>query len=179
MESKAIKKPSQKNINKMMPNMSPKWFQMGSPNGAKIVKNDVLEAPCFKGGSQMASRAPPILILTSFWLPNGLQSSIQGRFGKGFRTIFAPCLIICSDIFVMIFAYFLYQHVANKNVPNHRESKELPRNSFSLRAIFHCKLHYRTLMSFWVLGKGLRQFLNHFRSLGRRGLPHTTTYDQN
>ena len=67
MEAKAIKKPLQKNIKKMMPNMSPKWSQRGSQNGAKIVKNEVLEAPCFKGGSQEASRAPPGSILERFW----------------------------------------------------------------------------------------------------------------
>ena len=59
MEAKAIKKPSQKNIKKMMPKMTPNWSQRGAQNGTKIVKNEVLEAPCFKGGSQVASRAPP------------------------------------------------------------------------------------------------------------------------
>ena len=51
----------------MMPKMSPNWFQRGSQNGAKIVKNDVLEAPRFKGGSQVASRGPPGSILERFW----------------------------------------------------------------------------------------------------------------
>ena len=67
MEAKAINKPSQKNIKNMMPKMSPNWSQRGSQNGAKIVKNEVLEAPCFKGGSQVASRAPPGSILERFW----------------------------------------------------------------------------------------------------------------
>ena len=67
MEAKAIKKPSQKNIKKMMPKMSPNWSQRGSQNGAKINKNEVLEASCFKGGSQVASRAPPGSILERFW----------------------------------------------------------------------------------------------------------------
>ena len=67
MEAKAIKKPSQKNIKKMMPKMTPNWSQRGSQNGAKIVKNEVLEAPCFKGGSQVASRASPGSILVRFW----------------------------------------------------------------------------------------------------------------
>ena len=59
MEAKAIKKPLQQIIKKMMPKMTPNWSQRGSQNGAKIVKNEVLEAPCFKGGSREASRAPP------------------------------------------------------------------------------------------------------------------------
>ena len=63
MDAKAIKKPLQKNIK----NMIPKWSQRGSQNGAKIIKNEVLEAPCFKGGSQEASRAPPGSILERFW----------------------------------------------------------------------------------------------------------------
>ena len=67
MEAKAIKKPLQKNIKKMMPNMSPNWSQRGSQIGAKIVKSEVLEAPCFKGGSQVASRPLPGSILERFW----------------------------------------------------------------------------------------------------------------
>ena len=67
MEAKAIKKPLQKNIKKMMPKMTPNWSQRGSQNGAKIIKNEVLEAPCFKGGSQVASRPPPGSILERFW----------------------------------------------------------------------------------------------------------------
>ena len=67
MEAKAIKKPLQKNIKKMMPKMTPNWSQRGSQIGAKIIENDVLEAPCFKGGSQVASRAPPGSILERFW----------------------------------------------------------------------------------------------------------------
>ena len=38
MEIKAIKKPPQKNIKTIMPNMTPKWSQRGSQNGAKITK---------------------------------------------------------------------------------------------------------------------------------------------
>ena len=63
MEAKAIKKPFQKNVKQMMPKMSPNWSQ----NGAKIVKSEVLEAPCFQGGSQVASRAPPGSILERVW----------------------------------------------------------------------------------------------------------------
>ena len=88
MEAKAIKKPSQKNIKKMMPKMSPNWSQRGSQNGAKIVKNEVLEAPCFKGGSQVASRAPPGSILERFW--------------DHFGTIFVSFSDICLVIFVSI-----------------------------------------------------------------------------
>ena len=58
MEAKAIKKPLQKNIDNMMPKMSPNWSQRGSQNGARIIKNEVLEASRFKGGSQVASRPP-------------------------------------------------------------------------------------------------------------------------
>ena len=71
MEAKAIKKHFQKNIKNMIPKMSPNWSQRGSQNGAKIIKNEVLEAPCFKGGSQVASRAPPGSILERFWDPFG------------------------------------------------------------------------------------------------------------
>ena len=63
MEAKAIKKPLQRNIKKIMAQMSPNWSQ----TGAKTVKNEVLEAACFKGGSQEASRAPPGSILERFW----------------------------------------------------------------------------------------------------------------
>ena len=67
MEAKAFKKALQKNIKKMMPKMSPNWSQRGSQNEAKIVKNEVLEASCFKGGSQESSRPPPGSILERFW----------------------------------------------------------------------------------------------------------------
>ena len=50
-----------------MPKMTPNWSQRGSQNGAKIVKNEVLEASCFKDGSQVASRDPPGSILERFW----------------------------------------------------------------------------------------------------------------
>ena len=77
---KAISKKISKN---MMPKMSPNWSQKGSQNGAKIVKNEVLEAPCFKGGSQVASRAPPGSILERFW--------------DHFGTIFVSLSNICFD----------------------------------------------------------------------------------
>ena len=86
MEAKAIKKPLQKNIKTMMPKMSPNWSQRGSQIGAQIIKNKVLEAPCFNGGSQVASRAPPGSILERFWDHVG--------------TIF----VICSDMCFVIFA---------------------------------------------------------------------------
>ena len=87
MEAKAIKKPSQKNIKKTMPKMIPKWSQRGSQNGAKIFTNEVLEAPCFKGGSQVASRAPPGSILDRFW--------------DHFETIFVSFSAICFCDFCM------------------------------------------------------------------------------
>ena len=78
-----------KNVKNLMPNMSPNWSQRGSQNGAKIVKNEVLEASCFKGGSQEASRPPPGSILNRFW--------------DHFGTIF----VSFSNIFLMIFACIL------------------------------------------------------------------------
>ena len=60
-------KSTSKNIKQMMPKMSPNWSQRGSQIGDKIIKNEVLEAPCFKSGPQVASRAPPGSILERFW----------------------------------------------------------------------------------------------------------------
>ena len=94
MEAKAIKKSLQKNMQKMMPKMTPNYSQRGPQNTPKIVKNDVLKALCFKGGSQMASRAPPGVILDKFWFPNDLRSLIPTRFWKGFTTILQPFLTI-------------------------------------------------------------------------------------
>ena len=88
MEAKAIKKPSQKNIKKMMPKMTPNWSQRGSQNGAKTVKNEVLEAPCFKDGSQVASRA------------------LQARFRRGFGTIWGPfSLIVLTYVWRFLHAF--------------------------------------------------------------------------
>ena len=106
MEAKASKKALQKNIKKHVPKMNPKWSQRGSQNGAQIVKNEVLEAPCFKGGSQEASRAPP--------------GSILERFGDHLGTIG----ISFSDIFLVIVACILYQHVANKHAQKNKESQK-------------------------------------------------------
>ena len=60
-------KATSKKHQKMMPKMTPKWSQRGSQNGGKIVRNEVLEASCFKGGSQVASRPPSGSILERFW----------------------------------------------------------------------------------------------------------------
>ena len=88
MEANAIKKPLQKNINKMMPKIDPHWSQRGTQIGAKIVKNEVLEAPCFKDGSQDASRPPPGSILERFW--------------DHFGTMFVSFSDICLEIFASI-----------------------------------------------------------------------------
>ena len=72
MEAKAIKKPLQKNIKEMMPKMSPNWCQRGSQIGAKIVKSEVLEAPCF--------------LVAPKWPPDPLQD----RFWRGFGTHLGP-----------------------------------------------------------------------------------------
>ena len=88
-EPKWRPKPSKSHLKKTMPKMTPNWSQRGSQNGAKIIKNEVLEAPCFKGGSQVASRPPPGSILERFW--------------DHFGTIF----VSFSNIFLMIFACIL------------------------------------------------------------------------
>ena len=92
IEAKAIKKLLQKNIKKMMPKMTPNWSQRGPQNGAKIVKNEVLEASCFKGGSQVASRPPPGSILERFW-------DHFGTIFVSFLTYFWWCLhAFCSSM---------------------------------------------------------------------------------
>ena len=50
-----------------MPKMSPNWSQRGSQNGTKIIKSEVLEASCFKVGSQVASRIDFVKFLGLFW----------------------------------------------------------------------------------------------------------------
>jgi hypothetical protein len=65
--SKPLKSHLKKTSKKTMPKMTQNWSQRGSQNGAKIIKNEVLEAPCFKDGSQEASRPPPGSILERFW----------------------------------------------------------------------------------------------------------------
>ena len=81
-------KGTSKKHQKTMPKMSPNWSQRGSQNGAKIIKNEVLEAPCFKGGSQVASRAPPGSILERFW----------DHFGTMFVSFSDICLVIFARI---------------------------------------------------------------------------------
>ena len=122
MEAKAIKKPPQKKNKKMMPKMNPTLVPKGSQNGAKIVKSDVLEAPCFKGGFQEASRTPPGSILERVW-------DHAGTIVESFSN---TCLVL--------FACALQQHLTNGSIRNHKESsqecsRELPRNSFPFRVI--------------------------------------------
>ena len=88
MQAKAIKKPFQKNVKNTMPKMTPNWSQRGSQSGAKIVNNEVLEAPCFKDGSQVASRAPPGSILERFW----------DHFGTMFVSFSKICLVMFACI---------------------------------------------------------------------------------
>ena len=107
MEAKAIKKPLQKNIKKMMPKMTPNWSQRGSQNGAKIIKNEVLEAPCFKGGSQVASRPPPGSILERFW--------------DHFGTIFVSFSDICLR-FLQAFFSSMLQTKTFKITRNHQKN---------------------------------------------------------
>ena len=133
--------------------MSPKWCQRGSPNGAKIIKKEVLEASCFKGGSQMASRAPPGSILERFWnhfgtilvsfsnivlvmfacildAPNrrpGLARNRNfeyvGPFWNSFRQF-------VSNVLCVIWARIIWQHVINKTFKITRSHQENAAESF-------------------------------------------------
>ena len=92
----------------MMSKMTPNWSQRGSQNGTKIIKNEVLEALCFKGGSQEASRIDFGEVLGPFW------DHVRQFFEYNFA----------------ISAGFLEQHVANKNVQNHKETLKNVTESF-------------------------------------------------
>ena len=81
-------KATSKNIKQMMPKMTPNWSQRGSQNGAKIIKNEVLEASCFKGGSQEASRPPPGSILERFW----------DHFGTIFVSFSSLCVVLLACV---------------------------------------------------------------------------------
>ena len=71
VEVKAIKVPLHKYIEQVMTKMDTKWSQRVSQDGAKIVQSEVSEAPCFKCGSQGASRPPSSIdvgeVLGQFW----------------------------------------------------------------------------------------------------------------
>ena len=132
-------KVTSKKHQKMMPKMTRHYSQRGSQNGAKIVTNDVLKTLCCKSGSQMASRAPPGSILERFWLRNGLQSSIQTRFWKGFGTIlesFSSNFQIYVGWFLHTFCNNMWPTKAFKITGNPKSFRET-----ALSAIFHCKLH--------------------------------------
>ena len=68
---------------KMIPKMNPNWSQMGSQNGAKIIKNEVLEAP------RVAPKRPP--------------EPLQDRFWRGLRTILEPF----ASVFLTYLQWFL------------------------------------------------------------------------
>ena len=79
---------------------------MGSQNGAKIVRNDVLGSPLHKGGSQVASRPSPRSILDRFWDNVG---TIVDRF---------------SNIVGVISRCVVQEHVANTYLQNHMDSNK-------------------------------------------------------
>ena len=80
LQKATSKKQQQQQQQQMIPKMDPDCSPRVSQSGAKIVKNEVLEAPCFEGGSQVASRA------------------LQDRFWTGFGNIFVSCSNICLMI---------------------------------------------------------------------------------
>ena len=102
MEAKAISKKHQKNDVQYEPKLVPK----GSQNGAKIIKNEVLEVSCFKGAPKWPPDAHPGSILERFW----------DHFGAMFRS--------CLNHFLLIYACAHKQHVANRDVQNHEETSE-------------------------------------------------------
>ena len=69
MEANAFKKPIQETSKNDAQNEA-KLVPKGSQNG---VKHEVLEAPCFKGGSQVAIRPPHGSILERFWNHFGIM----------------------------------------------------------------------------------------------------------
>ena len=80
-------------------------------------------------------------------LPSGLQTparfdagEVLGSFWNYFRQFGTLTCVWC------FLHEFCLQHIANGNIRNHKKpsqecSRELPRNSFSLRAILHWKVH--------------------------------------
>ena len=135
-----------------MPKMTPNWSQRGSQNGAKIIKNEVLEAPCFKGGSQVASRPPPGSILERFWdhfgtifvsflsyfwccllafllLQFGAQGSLVIEISNTADHV-GTVFVSCSNIFIVILARILQQYVGNKTFKITRSHQENAAESF-------------------------------------------------
>ena len=98
IDENGAREPSQKNSKKMVPKMHPNWPPRASQNGAKTVKNEVLEASCFKVDSQVASRPRPGSVLERFGHHFGTSFTISGRSGK--------------------------QHVANREAQNHKGSSK-------------------------------------------------------
>ena len=81
---KALSKKRKKNDAQNEPKLVPKGF----PNWSQNHQNEVLEAPYFKGGSQVASRAPPGSILERCW----------DHLGTIFVSFSDIILVICASI---------------------------------------------------------------------------------
>ena len=86
MEAKAIKKPLQKNIKKVMPKMNPNWSQMRSKMELKSSK--------MRSWKHLVSRVAPK------WPPDPRQD----RFWRGFGTILGTF----SSVFLTYFWWFLH-----------------------------------------------------------------------
>ena len=119
-EAKWRPKPSKSHLKKTSKKWCPKWAQNGPKGGPKLEP----KSSKVRSWKHLASRVAPK------WPPDPLQD----QFWRGLGTILGPF----SSVFLTC--------DANKNVQKNKESpkeysRELPRNSFSLRAILHWTVH--------------------------------------
>ena len=124
MEAKAIKKPLQKTLRKLCP----KWAQTGPKMEPKSSK--------MKSWKHLVSRVAPK------WPPEPLQD----RFWRGLGTILGSFSSVCLTYvwcFLHAFCSSMLQTNTFKITGSHQKetSREGLRNSFSLRAILHQKVH--------------------------------------
>ena len=135
------------------------WRCFGSPNGGqghqKAISKKQQQKWCPKwsqtgpkGGPEMEPKSSKMMSwkhLVSRVAPKWPPEPLQDRFWKGFgTTLGAFSSVVLTYVWWFRFACILSQHVANAQHHNESSkecSRELPRNSFSLRAILHWKVH--------------------------------------
>ena len=111
-EPKRGPKPSKRHFKKTSKKWCPKWAQTGPKGVPKWSQNRQkwgLGSILFQGWLPRDSRPPPGSILERFW------------------HYFGSILVCFADTVLLNFACILWQHVANKNVQNHKES---PKNKW-------------------------------------------------
>ena len=131
-EPKWRPKPSKSHFKKTSKKWCPKWPQTGPKGGPKMEPKSSKMRSWKHLVSRVAPKRPP--------------EPLQDRFWRGFGTILGPFSLVFLA-YVWCFLHAFFSSMLQKEtfeitrISSQECNRELPRNSFSLRAILHWKVH--------------------------------------